>query len=172
MNIFSSIKNNGVRFGLLAGLLTLAYFGLFYFVDKAWMLSPVVYYGSLFIYLWAMYQAIREESKAQQAMLSWKDALRTGFVVFLIANAFFIPFFVLLHATDPVLEDIQRASLREWYPRIIPKDQLAEQLRQLETADLKMDPKEAVFAYARAAIGGFIMAAFLAILHRRDSIKF
>lgn len=73
---------------------------------------------------------------------------------------------------DPSLQEIQRVYLKEWYPRIFPKDQLALRLRELEKADLSMSVSKAVFSYARAAIGGFIVSALLAVIHRRDYIKF
>lgn len=172
MQLFSSIKNVGVRYGVAAGVFTLIYFGAFYFVSKAWMLSPIVYYGSLIIYLWAMYQAFKEDSFQEKATISFRRALRTGFLVFLIANAIFMGFYLFLHEMDPEIVEIQRANLAEWYPRIIPKDQLAQRLRELEKADLKMTPSKAIFAYARASIGGFILAALLALVYRRDAIKF
>ena len=71
-----------IKYGLIAGVGTVALFLLFYLSEPAWMLSPYLWWGSLVIYIWAMAKAIKPAAK-----IEIKLGLREGFVVYAIANA-------------------------------------------------------------------------------------
>lgn len=172
MQLFSSVENTGARYGLIAGTATVAIFALAYLIYRPWVVNPVIYYGSLVAFLLAVYFAIRADAKKQKAYLSWRDALRVGFTVYVVANLMFWIAYYLLNQLDPELVEVQREMMREWYPRIIPKDKLAESLRELENADLRLTFRRASLGFARGAIAGFIWAAVFAFLHRRDAQKF
>ena len=172
MQLFASVENPGVRFGLIAGFATLVLFAVTYLIDRTLVVNPLVYYGSLAIFLFAIFRAIRTESIRLKTHVAWRDALRIGFTVYVLANLIFWVGYYTLHQYDPSLVEIQREMMREWYPRIIPKDQLAESLRNLENADLRLTFSKASLGFARGAIAGFIWAALFATLHRRDTIKF
>jgi hypothetical protein len=172
MQLFSSVENTGARYGLMAGSAAVLIFAVAYLVQKSWVVNPVIYYGSLVAYLLAMYLAIRVDAKKRKAYLSWREALKVGFTVYVVANLLFWVAYYLLNQLDPSLIEIQRDMMREWYPRIIPKDQLAESLRELENADLSLTFRRASLGFARGAMAGFIWAIVFATLHRRDAQKF
>lgn len=93
------IKNSkAVRYGLIAGIGTVAYFLLFYFINPRLMFNPWVYWASLGIYLALMWKALLDEKQAANGPLAFKDSLRTAFYIFVIANFCYYLFYYLLLA--------------------------------------------------------------------------
>ncbi len=159
------MKNGALKYGMIAGTGTLCWFLFFYVSDKELMLSPWVYYASFGLYFWAMYAAMRRS--LQRGESAFREVLRTGFVVYLLANLFYYLFYAFINHWDPVLAELQKEMMREWLPSITPKDKLQAALKALEESDFKVRPKDAFFSYMRSAIGGFVLAAGLAWLTLR-----
>ena len=155
------MRNKNVQYGLMAGAGVIAWFLLFYWIDKPLMLSPYVYYASFVLYLWAMYKAMVVICR-QEEEPDFKAVLRSGFVVYLVANLLYYLFYYFIHQQDAHLAELQKEAMREWLPRITPRDKLQKALEALESSDFSVKPADALFSYARSAIGGFVLAAGLA----------
>lgn len=162
--------SQGTKFGLLAGVGTIAYFLLFYFAAKEIMLGPVVYYSSMIISLVCMYLAVNKEKELQEGRFTYRNALKPGFQVFVIASALYYIFYYLINQWDSSLIELQREMMKVWLEKVTMKDQLAKALRELEIADLTVTPKRSLLGWARGAVGGFILAVALAF-YMRDPVK-
>lgn len=141
---------HGVKNGLLAGVYTAAAFSMVYAIDKAWMLSPVWYWASMVIYVALMYRA-----GAAAGGPEFKDWVRTPFLVFVIANLlFYVFFYTLFTFVDPGLYDIQAELLER-----------AGRLKKPEDREsLVMWPGGVLRAYVNSLVGGFVLAAGIAIV--------
>ena len=157
------MQSQGIKFGLIAGVGTIAYFLLFYFTEKQWMLGPVVYYSSLIITIACMYLAVKNDKASKEALYTYRDGLKPGFQVFVIASALFYVFYYLIYQWDPSLESLQREMMASWLEKVTLKDNLDKALRELEKADLSVTFKTSLLGFARGAIGGFILAVALAL---------
>ncbi len=164
------MRNKDLSYGLIAGTGVIAWFLLFYGFDKPLMLSPYVYYASFALYLWAMYRAMRWTYE-QEGEPEFKAVLRSGFVVYLTANLLYYLFYYFIHQLDPQLTAFQKEMMREWLPRITPRDKLQKALEALESSDFSVKPGDALFSYVRSAIGGFLLAAGLAWIVLRTTKK-
>ncbi len=164
------MKSEALKYGTIAGITTIGWFLLFYLTDKVRMLSPVVYYASFGIFLWAMYRAVGQQIRKAEAVPDFRELLRTGFVVYLLANLFYYGFYYVVNHWDPGLAEMQKDMMREWLPRITPKDKLQAALKALEESDFSVAPRDAFFSYMRSAIGGFLLAAAVAWLALRTVV--
>jgi len=107
----------------------------------------------------------------QEEEVDFKKVLRSGFVVYLIANLLYYLFYYFIHRQDPQLAELQKELMREWLPRITPRDKLQKAMETLEAADFSVTPGAAFFSYMRSAIGGFLLAAGLAWIVLRTTQK-
>ncbi|MCB0644538.1 MAG: DUF4199 domain-containing protein [Phaeodactylibacter sp.] len=158
--------NPGLKYGIIAGIVTILYFTAFYWVNPSLMLHWAVFYTSLLFYLGGMLLAVREQRREQAGALTFQEGLRTAFTTYLVANLLYYGFYYGLHQYDPGLADIQKQAMAEFLPKITMKDQLPQALRDLEKRDFGVDLGTAAFGYARAAIGGFILALGVGYLNR------
>lgn len=158
--------NPGLKYGVIAGIVTIIYFTAFYWVNPALMLHWSVFYASLLFYLGAMFLAVREQRRAQHGALTFQEGLRTAFSTYLMANLLYYAFYYGLHQYDPNLAEIQKQAMADFLPNITMKDQLPQALRDLEKRDFSVNLGTVAFGYARAAIGGFILALAVSYLGR------
>ncbi len=172
-------SNPSVKYGLIAGIGTVAYFLLFYFIRKPLLFNPFVYWASLGIYLALMWRALQEEQHAVEAgstageRLGFQAALRTAFLVFVIANLSYYLFYYLLYGLiDPGLIDLQREVMRESLKnagKFLSEEQVAQMRESTEGDALIPTAGKVFFTFVRSLIGGFLLALGLAALAaRRD----
>ncbi len=165
MNIFS--KKNG----LLAGVFVVLFFALFYVIDKTTMLGMVVYWSSLIIYIGFMAKACLEERGSHGDLLTFKDALRTAFVTFLLANLFFHIFnYILFKFIDPGLIETQMEMAKKVYAQFLDEAQSKKMIKEMAKNRFEMSITNVIFEYAKGAIGGFILSLIVAGLVKRDPI--
>ena len=160
--------NISVRYGSIAGMLTIAFFVLIYLIDKPLVFNPWVAYSPLLLYIGAMYLAAVNTRDETEGPFLWKDALRIGFLVYLVANAWFYIFYYIGHQADPALIDIQREIMREALPQYTEPAKLPEAYEDLE----KMGPPslgQILLGWAQGAILGFGLAALVGLVTRRET---
>jgi hypothetical protein len=164
--------NNPInKYGLIAGGSTVLAFLLVYFINKAWMVNYLLYYGTLLIYLLAMVMAVRSQRTLQGDALTFREGLRVAFAVFVIANALFYVFYYLIHQIDPSLAVMQKEAMREMLPKVMPKDELARALEELEKTDMRETLSTVFMGFARGAMGGFILSLIIAYIYKTESPK-
>jgi hypothetical protein len=143
-------RQDGIRWGIIAGGIVVVLFASVYFVQKELVLSRGLWLSTYVVYIFAMWKA---QSKVEGTEL--KSYIQPGFMVFVVANALFYFYYHLLFAVfDPELVKLQGELM----------------------ATQGYDPKDAVmptvggsfFAYAQSLIPGFLLATSIGfILSRR-----
>ena len=104
------MKNqHAIKFGILAGIGTIIFLFLFYWIDRKLMLSPSVIWSTFFLYLLGMYMACVEERKDNGGYLAFKDALKAAFLVYVVANIIYYSYnYLLFNFIDPEMLGIQK----------------------------------------------------------------
>lgn len=156
------LENPSIRYGMAAGLGTVAILLIAYAFDKAAMLNPLIHHSTWVFYIGAMWMSVVAWKKSTE----FKDLLRQAFLCFLLANLIFHGFYYLIHQYDPELTGLHRAAMEAWLPKVTPKSELAKKLRELEHVDFSIYLGDVAFGYARGAIAGFALAALMAKLRQ------
>lgn len=147
-------RQEGLRWGIIAGGIVVALFAGIYFLNRPLVLSRGLWLGSGLIYALAMWQAQKTVEGSEL-----KEFIQPGFLVFVVANALFYLYYYFLFAVfDPELVDLQAELLRE------------------SGQDPKSAPELTIgstfFAYAQSLIFGFALAAGIGfVLSRRQNTE-
>ncbi|MCB0585164.1 MAG: DUF4199 domain-containing protein [Phaeodactylibacter sp.] len=161
-----------VKYGLIAGVGTVAYFLLFYFIKKELLFNPFVYWASLGICLALMWSAIQEEKRFAGAPPGIRASLRTAFLVFVIANFIYYAFYFFLYGyADPGLVDLQREVMKESLEQsrnLLSEEQREQMLESLKGDKLNPTAGKVFFTFARSLIGGFVFSLGMAALSSRE----
>jgi len=160
-----------VKYGLIAGIGTVAYFLLFYFLHTEWLFNPFVYWVSLGFYMALMWRALQEEEQNSGQLLEFREALQSAFLVFVLANFIYYVFYYLLYGLiDPSLIDLQREVMKaslEQAGGALDEEQKEELLESIKGDQLIPTPGTVFFTFVRSLIGGFILAAGMAAVKSR-----
>ncbi len=164
------MKKYEIIAGLLSGLFTIALFIIAYAIDPRLMLHPGLYWGSLIIYLFGMLGACLLGKRRGEGVLGFRNAVRTAFVTFLLANCLYLAFyFIMFNVVDPGLPEIQKELFREFYEVKFKGKALKDQLTQLDAENFQLDASTIIFGFGRGAIGGFILSLLLALAVRQEA---
>ncbi len=146
-----------IRFGLAAGLITCAIYAVAYLISIESFLSPYLHWGSLSIYIIAMYMLAEIVIKSKS---EFKDIVRPLFICFLIANlAFYVFYYIMLHFVDPDIYEMQVRMLTKGLDEL-----------DIEDMDTSFTLSGYFLAYFRAAIGGFAIASIIAYTKKQSYI--
>ena len=147
-------RQEGLRWGIIAGGIVVALFAGVYFMNRPLVLSRGLWLGSGLIYALAMWQAQKTVEDGEL-----KQYIQPGFLVFVVANAlFYLYYYFLFGVFDPELVELQAELVREsgQSPKDAPDPTLG----------------STFFAYAQSLIFGFALAAGIGfILSRQQSSK-
>ncbi len=145
-------RERSIKWGLIAGALTVAWLLVFYFIDPALMLRPWVLLATYVFYLVAMYRAAAPERSAEL-----KDYLRPAFLTFVIANLVYYAFnYVMFAHFAPTLIELQAAEL-----------EAAGRLGEIGGRDaLVVTLGATALSYFSSLLGGFLLAGALALALR------
>lgn len=155
-------NNLAIRYGLAAGIGTVAYFLLFYLISPRYMLAYWVWWSSIIIYVVAMVKSIKDEMARSRSSFGFREGLRASFLTFIIANAVFYLFYYLLFSVfDPQLVEMQR-ELMQNSPGLAGG---------MEGKSFEVTPGKTFFVFSYTLIGGFILSLVLAGLIVRNGIS-
>jgi len=155
------------KYGTLAGIGTILFLLLFYFIDQRAMLGWSVYWAPIVLYMMAMVWAVKSQKEAHGDQLTFKEGLSTAFLTFLIANLFFHIFnYVLFKFMDPDLVALQKEISMELFDTTLVGEQYEEMKAQMEEADFSPSLSKSLYGFAKGAIGGFILSLLVAGLMR------
>lgn len=161
--------NFAVKFGLLAGLGTIIFLFLFYWIDKKLTLSPEIIWSTMFLYLLGMYMAPIEERKLNEGYLDFKTALRASFIVWIVANAIYHSFnYVLYNFLDTEMLNIQKQHVRDNATNL--EGYMGEENYEFFLANIdnmNYNFSTVLMAYLTSLFWGFIIAAIIARMVRR-----
>ena len=153
------MKNKtAILHGLLAGLITIIYFAVFYSISARTMLSPLVWWSSLIIYLVAMTMAVKKCAAQSDTFKGIRPGIQVAFLVFVLANFLFYLFFYLLFGIfDPSLVEVQKEMMAA-------NPAAAEQLDK----DFSVTLSSTFFNFLYSLIGGFILSLGIAAVLNPD----
>ena len=161
-----------LRYGLFAGVSTLALMLIAYALDPRLMLSPGVVWGSLLFYLYFMARAIRESALAWQGegRVPFQTLLRPAFQVYLVATVLYYAFYYLMfNVFDPGLAVIQKTMVLEQLDQmsgLFGQERVEDMKRALEADDLRVTFSRIMTSLLQSLIGGFLLSLIVAGIMR------
>lgn len=170
------MKNIGIRYGALGGVVVVFYFLLIYVVKRDLFLNPWLQWASLAVYLAFMYRAAKEDCGRLGTQRDFREIVRTPFVVFILINLLYWLFYYGLHLADPELVRLELLAEKQMYQSQLTQGlgdpQQANQLRE-HIADVDkalanpIQPLGPVITHmAIGALGGFGLSAGIAAILR------
>lgn len=165
------MKNkHAIRFGIFAGIGTVLFLYLFYWMDKKMMLQPSIVWSTMFLYIIAMYMAPLEERKENEGYLLFKPALKASFLVYIIANGIYTIFnYILYNFLDPGMLEVQKEYFhehKEILEGFLPQSTYEEFVKSLEHLNYSLGT--IISHYFITLIGGFILAVIIANIIKRN----
>jgi uncharacterized protein DUF4199 len=149
------MQQTALKYGIIAGIGTVLYLLVFYFIDSALILKPLVYWSTLIIAVIGMAAAVSKERSENGGHITRKDAMKTAFLVFVISTLFFNTLvYILFNFVDPGLPEIQKQIMEAAG-------------RDVKDLDFKMTPGKVLFGYAFGLIGGFFISYLVASVMKR-----
>lgn len=165
------MKNkHAIRFGIFAGIGTVLFLYLFYWIEKKMMLSPSIVWSTMLLYIIAMFMAPNEEKKENGGYLSFKPALKASFLVYIIANGIYNAFnYVLYNFIDLEMLGIQKEYLlenKEVLENFLPEEQYEVFLESINILNYNLSTVLSNFLFT--LFGGFVLAAIIARMVRQE----
>lgn len=162
---------HSTKFGLIAGIGTVLILLTAYFIDKRLQLSPGVVWSTSIFYIVGMAMAAIEERKDKGGFISFKEALKAAFIVWMVANAIYHAFnYFHFNYYDPEMLQIQKDYVLETLDTGVFSEEMAEQMAA-KTEEIKYDLLTTVSGYIMSLVFGFLLAAIIARLVRRDNFE-
>ena len=171
-----NLKRVPLKFGLLTGIISVVYMMLFYWIDKKMMMGPWVYWSSVGIFILGMLWAVQKIKREQEDQISLRDALRTAFFVYLIADLVWYGFYYLLfNFIDPGMVEVSKQitldSLEAYQASgqsHIGDQNITALIKQAESADYSVNLAILLPKLTYGVIGGFVLSLVLAMGLRTD----
>ncbi len=149
-----SWRGEAFRWGVIAGSLCVCLFASVYFTKTEWLFRQSLWFGSMVIYLFAMWKA---QSPVEGDEL--KAYIQPGFLVYVIANALFYLYYSLLMTRF----DDSLVSLH---------NSLLEKAKAAGDSLLPVLHDYSLLAYMQSLIVGFVIAGIIGfILKQRQENK-
>jgi len=165
------MNTHSIRFGFLAGIGTIAILLSAYFIDKKLMFNANIVWSTILFYIIGMTMAATEQRKDQGGFISFKEALRASFVVWVIANAIYHLFnYLQFNFFDLELLTIQKEhnlEMLEQNPNLFGEEYMEALVTNIEQTTYGLGVT--ISAYIGSLIAGFIVAAIIARIVRRDN---
>jgi hypothetical protein len=179
-----NLKSIGIRYGWMAGVVTIIIYFIAYLIDKTMFIqSSVLWLSTMAIYLIAMRLASIETRKAffanpDTSATSYKfsHAIQPAFVVFLIAQIIYVLFqFLMIRVIDPSLIELTREiaieqldSGSKWYLKFLPEDALEAAKDQVAEQDFTPKISNTILGLAFSLLGGFLIACIYGLVFRKN----
>jgi len=164
--------NHALKFGAIAGIATVIFLFLFYWIERELMLSPGIIWSTTFLYFIGMYMAPLELRKENEGYLDFKTALRAAFIVWVVANAIYHAFqYVLYNFLDPEMLSVQKNYMQKnigQLENMVSEDYLETFSNNLEL--LNYDLGTVIFTYFSSLVAGFFFSAVIARMVRRKPL--
>lgn len=164
------MENNGVKYGLLAGLGVIIYSLVLYLVDDKLLFGWASILGTV-LYLACMYKAGVDEREEQGGFITWKEALKPTFLTYVVGSLLATIFtYLLFNVIDPSLIEIQKGMAIEQMQSMegmIGEEGVEEGIKQIEergTSGLN----DTLIGYAFMLIIGFVFAAIISAIVKRN----
>lgn len=147
-----------MRYGFLAGILSIGFMVLLYLIDKTWMVkfSKLFSYGLLFI---SMYKGVSQIVKP-----NFSIAFRESWVIFVVGSTLFhLALFFMMNYVDDSLYAITQQIASSF----LASEDVQEALPEIKVSKLR----EITFPLVLSFIfPGAVMAGIIAVIKNKDSI--
>ena len=101
------MQQTATKYGIIAGIGTVLFLLVFYFIDRAYATNPFVSFSTLLIVVLGMVKACTAYRSNNEGSLAKKEALKISFTVAVVSGLFFYSFlYVLFKFMDPGLNQI------------------------------------------------------------------
>ena len=151
--------NQTIKYGVFAGIGTIAYYLLFFMSNKEMIFTPAVIWSSIFVSVLCMYLCGKKMSNADG---KFQEILRSVFSVWVISELMFYVWYFRFYNADASLAVTQSKVMIDTYQSLLAENQDMARAQDLRgaIADLQKNPlvftiKDALIAFGRALIGGF-----------------
>lgn len=165
--------NHAVKFGIIAGVATVLFLFLFYWIEKELILSPGVIWSTTLLYFIGMYMAPLELRSENEGYLDFKTALRASFIVWGVANLIYHTFqYILYNFLDPKMIEIQKNYIlknMDSLEGMVSEEYIETYTNSLES--FSYDLGTTIFTYFSSLIVGFFFSMVIARLVRRDPLN-
>lgn len=166
------MNSSAVRYGLFAGLGTIAVMLLLYMID-AKMIFGWALQATWLVYLFCMYKAVDDVKTENDGFISLREGFTAAFIVFAIANLMYIVFYyVLVNMIDPSLMEIQIQQGIEAVEKVAEFAGMSEEDLELAIIEIEkgMEPDigQTFLGYAISLIGGAIPSIILAAILKTE----
>lgn len=168
------MENNGVKYGLLAGLGVVVYTLILYLVDDVLMFGWASMFG-IFIYIACMYKAGVDERNQNGGFLTFKETLKPTFLTYVIGSLIATIFtYLLFTVIDPGLIELQNEIAAERIQSMsgmLGEEGVEEALKRLEEQE-SMKISDTALGYAMMLIIGFVIAAIISAIVKKNRPEF
>jgi hypothetical protein len=154
--------NQTIKYGVFAGIGTIAYYLLFFVSNKELIFTPAVIWSSMLVSVLCMYLCGK---KILTKDIQFQDILRTVFLVWVIAELMFYLWYYRFYNADASISAIQSKVMIDTYQNLLTQTQDMAQAQMLRAtiSDLQQNPltltfKEAFIGLGRGLVGGFGIA--------------
>jgi hypothetical protein len=137
-------------YGILTGTAIVLYLFVFHQIDRQLSLNPLVFWSPILASVIGMTLAVRKARAANGDKITHREAMKHGFLVYVVAYLFFSVYvFALFNFIDPNLPDLQKAAM-------------AAAGIKVEGVDFSMTFGKVLFQYAYMLIPGFLLSYMVA----------
>jgi hypothetical protein len=167
LNIF--FMSLPVTYGLIGGFLSILYSTVLYLVNPSLLIGSARY-GIYAIFFVAIFVGTYREQNEKNKMLDFKELVRVGFIVFLIANAMQTFYDYTLFSIKPELVEFKRQGELAWIESQRTKmlsHEYQNQIRMVKNTDYRPYFGDIFFGYFVQAIMGFMVSALAALIFSR-----
>ena len=169
-------QNIGVRYGLLAGVGSMFYLSCLYAIQKELYYNQWLGVVVTLLYLLAMIGAGLRYRREENPDAMFSDTLKVTFTVAVVAGLIVVIFqYMMPNMVDPSLfsflkayqlEDLKNLKAQQNDMAMIK--QISSQIADLETNGVQFTFSNAIFAFARSLVSGFLFAAVAAYLTKKQ----
>ncbi|MBK8724012.1 MAG: DUF4199 domain-containing protein [Saprospiraceae bacterium] len=160
-----------LKYGIMAGVSTVVYLLLFYFIQKPLFLDAKVLWSTLIIYLFFMFKAVNEIDDIATS-IDFKSYIQIAFWVFVIADLIYYPFFhILCNYLDTSLLELMRSTQSEYLEltlkqstRIEEQQVIRKTIEELKIQDMHITFSNTLYSLVQGIIGGFLLSVIVAMI--------
>ena len=166
------MDNNAVKYGVIAGILVSALYLILYFISPGLVLSTALTYGGLVIPIAFMVKVAMEEKEANGGFLTFAEALKSTFLVYVVhAVIFYIMYYVLYNYIGPELEDLTREkaiAMMDKMSGFMGEEAAEKAAEQIDQQDFSYGIGKLMLSLLMSAIGGFIISLIVSLIMKRN----
>jgi phosphate/sulfate permease len=163
--------SNGIRYGIIGGLLWSIAYLLAYLFNTKMMFNPVLQYGSLLFPIASIVLCGLAEKKENPEVLPFKSVLKETFIAAVIAPFIMIFFYFLLSTViDPSIIEVQKQvaiEAIEKYSEYFNDDQYEEMIERIDGQNYSSLPYT-LLRWFLNIIFGFLVCVIISLIVRKE----